>query len=300
MLSMIPKLTTGPYSASEIKLVKTHYSSHGNRECSRILNRHHRSIEHLAQKLGLRLTQESRNRIATECKAKPFDRFNVDPTQFFSVSTPEVAYFLGIMWADGNVYRSRYCDTVRIGLVSEDIENLISVCKKIGKFGAIKDARRPRERTTLWTNNRPLADFLESMDYRKKTHVSADKIVNHIPEHLRHYWFRGLIDGDGCISFNKGGKYLAVSSHANQDWNYMLDLYSMLGITKAKTSIVKNQLGSSSQIRLSNPEEIVRVGSYIYKGYPEDGIGFFRKWERYKLIYDLVERRRHNKLKTIA
>jgi len=52
-------------------------------------------------------------------------------------------------------------------------------------------------------NNRLLYEFLVDNDYKLKSYNSADKILSKIPNSLHHYFFRGLIDGDGCFYLNK-------------------------------------------------------------------------------------------------
>jgi len=46
-------------------------------------------------------------------------------------------------------------------------------------------------------------ELLVDNDYKLKSYNSADKILSKIPNSLHHYFFRGLIDGDGCFYLNK-------------------------------------------------------------------------------------------------
>jgi len=61
-----------------------------------------------------------------------------------------------------------------------------------------------RKQGRLIIHNRPLVKYLVDNDYLVKSNASADKILSTIPEKFQHYFFRGLIDGDGVPpSFQK-------------------------------------------------------------------------------------------------
>ena len=129
---------------------------------------------------------------------------------------------IGYMFQSKNGYNSN----IGIGLVKEDMEELEIHLDKIGVWNKrISDKKKIsswRQTKSLLTNNKRIYNFLMEMDFKEKSYKSADKILNIIPEKLRHYFFRGLIDGDGCfyISKNKKQKQFTISSSIGQDWGY--------------------------------------------------------------------------------
>ena len=142
--------------------------------------------------------------------------------------------------------------------------------------------------TNVITNNKRILNFLIEHDFDKKSYMSADKILSKIPDELKHYFFRGLIDGDGCFYYYKpeNGSTLrqfALASSYEQDWSYFEKLCKEKNIKyNIKRTIGKNS--SSSVIRITNKDGILKLGEYIYKDLHEDNIGLIRKYEKYKLI----------------
>ena len=115
----------------------------------------------------------------------------------------------------------------------------------------------------------------------------ADKILSKIPDNLKHYWFRGLIDGDGCFYFHKYHKEMTLASSYNQDWNYILKLCKHLNIEPAMKKTIQTQNGhinKSSVIRFRKFEYIKKFGDYIYKDRDVDRIGFERNYNKFKQI----------------
>ncbi len=51
-------------------------------------------------------------------------------------------------------------------------------------------------------NDKYIKEFLLENDFDKKSLLSPTKVLSKIPDELKHYFFRGLIDGDGCPIFN--------------------------------------------------------------------------------------------------
>jgi len=103
---------------------------------------------------------------------------------------------------------------------------------------------------------------------------------------LKHYWFRGLIDGDGCFYYYKPKlgstlRQFALASTYEQDWGYFESLCDELQINyKIKRN--KNLKSSSSYLRITNKDGIIKLGEYIYKNY--DNIGLDRKYKKFKTI----------------
>lgn len=127
-------------------------------------------------------------------------------------------------------------------------------------------------------------EFLIKMDYRSKSISSPDKILSIIPENLRLYFYRGVIDGDGYIGIKNGKGYqLTITGHYEQDWYYLEKVFKKYNI---KYSIEKKSKINSSVSRISiyNYTDILKFLTYVYTGYTSDGIGFNRKYKKYKEI----------------
>lgn len=217
----------------------------------------------------------------------------VELEQFVDVKKPEAAYLLGLIWADGWINRK----DVAVQMVDEDMVDLVKVFETTGDWRTClrrKEGRKPQRQFV--TNNVEWKAYLESHGYGKKSTQSACSILSTIPEHLRHYWFRGLFDGDGCIfiSDKKRIQNMFVSSTYEQDWTYMEGLAERLGLRFYCRRIKRRQPSHRAFANLWSYSSIFEVvnllschalGTYLYQGYEIDGIGLKRKhakWLRIK------------------
>lgn len=166
-------------------------------------------------------------------KEKLFSEYNLNPEQFLNITSPEVAYILGLLWADGYIYKKNYFNTINIECKKEDLEYVKDVFMKIGKWNIYYRKRINRaEQMTFHTNNVYICDFLIRNDYGSKSFLSADKILSNIPNDIKHYWFRGIVDGDGCFYINEDKKIyqFSLSGPYEQDWTYFENLCRQLKI----------------------------------------------------------------------
>ena len=207
-------------------------------------------------------------------------------TEFENITNSYTAYILGFMWADGHVTNDgRHFN---IGGVKEDIDEIESLFFKLGNWGkSIQDRSKNGWKTAVYLigSNKEIYDFLIEHDYGKKSKISADKILSKIPNDLKHYFFRGLVDGDGSFYYKDYTRQFALTSSYEQDWFYFEKLCDELEIkfkVRHVTNINKktNKKNKSSVIRILG-KEIIKLGEYIYQG---DDFGLSRKLIKYKKI----------------
>jgi hypothetical protein len=146
-----------------------------------------------------------------------------------------------------------------------------------------KKKKNKQETAILKTSNRPLLEYLYSLDFNKKSFISPDKLIQKIPEKLQYYFFRGVVDGDGCFYNGINTMIFSVTSSINQDWNYLEKLFKKLNVKytiRQKNHNNKNStISQSSLIEVIRIEDIIKIGDYIYTDF--DGIGLMRKYEKY-------------------
>lgn len=216
---------------------------------------------------------------------KKSESLNVNPEQFIHPSTPEVVYLLGFLWADGFL-GAHY--SINIEIVSEDAQMIESLFDSTGKWNKFYRNRKNWKPQTKFTcSSKLLYSFLIENGFNDRTQ-SPDKLLSIIPEKLKHYWYRGFFDGDGCFYINTKQylRQMSVSGNFNQDWSFMISLMSNLGINtyrvKQNSRITKTgKINSSSQVRCVNKHDITIFGNYIYSG---KQFGLIRKQEKYLQI----------------
>lgn len=248
------------------------------------------AVARIAKKFGIKLTHDERSKLRIKACEKPPEEFNVNHTIFENIEMPEVAYLLGVLWADGHLSHLRaghhdiICSTTMLD--EHPLENTFMKTGKWNKYRKKHDNKlHPtwREAITFQTSNKHLFRLLEKMDYTNKIGASPCKVLKHVPENIRHYWWRGYFDGDGCIYTNGGTIQIHFSGPYAQDWAFAKQLMSDLNVTKYTiTRNVSNKNNTSSALRLCSKPDTFAFLNYIYKNIENDDIGFTRKYKKFK------------------
>lgn len=218
----------------------------------------------------------------------------IDFEKFKSFDFTESVYILGLAWADGSLsVFENGSFKFSVGGKFSDFYYLEKYFNLFGTFG--KHKGRIRERMTEESYNFYCSDYqfcswLANLGYLAGEKNSPEKILALIPENLHYLWYRGYFDGDGCF-YNYPKNYLkqfSVASFYEQDWKFMEKLMDKLKINKYK--IIKRsyinskskKLNSHSVLRISNKEDIQKLGNYIYQD--NNHIMFRRKYDKFKEI----------------
>lgn len=218
--------------------------------------------------------------------------FLVDTTQ------KENVYLLGFLWADGWVINKGYTHRVSMSIVKDDFVMIEPLLQKYG-VKSFNERQRivngkvfGRISKSFQINSKSIVNFLLDNDYDKKSGCDPTKILSIIPEKLQHHFWRGYLDGDGCIFIKKRCE-LAFWSVINQDWSSAISLFSNLKIPyQIYTYSRKNGKHQSSVFRTGCVDDIVKFCEYIYKDY--DNMGLRRKYEKYLLLKE-KQRTMHRK-----
>lgn len=219
-------------------------------------------------------------------------KYFVPVEQFKKINSPEVAYILGMLWADGYITKRRKNSwVIRLELVKEDMDNILPIFQAVGTWGIYtRQPKGNRQSTTaLVITDTELGSFLVENDYLEKSFCSADKILSKIPNHLKHYWFRGYFDGDGGISLG-GGKYPVVtfSGSYKQEFSFLFNLLDSIQCTYhyRQISFTKNnKTQTSSKVVLNNRQSAKYFSDYIYQN---DWFGLERKKIRFEQALSAV------------
>lgn len=264
------------------KFLIENYEIKGSYYCAEHLKVDRKKLVSIANQLKLKLSKEAKLESQKIGWVNRERDFRVDPKKFLKITTPEIAYILGLLWADGYIRK----DVIAIECKKEDLVTLEWIFDKIGKWNKYyrnREGRKPQ--MTITTNNKPVRLFLEENDYLAKSILSADKILSKIPKNLQHYWFRGLFDGDGCFYCAKdlSSPCISIASSFEQDWSFLEKKLNEQNIkykiNRRVLNKTKNYKGSVITIR--NIKDINKFCSYIYDGYDKYSMGLKRKHDKY-------------------
>lgn len=204
---------------------------------------------------------------------------NVNADHFIECSTPEHAYLLGFIWADGTVLSAYKLKSIRVEITEADMNELKPIFESTGKWTYTRRARAGRKpQVSAQCDNAKLVDFLVDNDYQNKSSVSPHKIMNLIPANLLEFFIRGWSDGDGCFYHGKTSNQFTMAGTYDQDWSALCNLLEQIGAThKIHKWGEPGHRGSS--VRITNKPSIKKLGEYIYNTHR--AIGLQRKVDSY-------------------
>jgi AP2 domain len=257
------------WTPREVNLLKKYYGVFGPKITAQRINRSYGSVCWKGIKLGLGNITRPLNRQNLSC--------------FWNIKSPFIAYILGFLWADGYIKSTGNVTRLHISSKDEpDIKNIIYKTSKTWKiFNFIGKGKKSKgKKYTVFTiSHFRLKQFLLKNDYHIKSGTSADKILSKIPEHLKHYWWRGYFDGDGCFHFGKidHKAVIMISSVYTQDWRFVKKTFKKLHIDYCLIHRT-TKAGKCSIIAITNELSISRFCDYIYRG---KSLGLLRKRNKF-------------------
>ena len=209
--------------------------------------------------------------------------------------TPEFCYILGFLWGDGFLVDNskRYSYKVAFEIERSDFEEIIPTFQKYASWNFYFRKRKNRQETGCGQiANKEFVRFLKDYNYNSKSKDAS--ILKVIPDDLKRYWLRGLVDADGNVCFKNqstgDGKYktcgLSLYGPLDQDWGSIQDVFTSLGIkTKIQKRIRDN--GKSSDISCFNRNDVLKIKSFLY---PTFDFGLTRKFKIFEEIesYNLL------------
>lgn len=274
------------FTEVEIEFLRTNYSEQGGHFCAKALNRKYNSITAFARTHGICVSKEHLGR-RLKTSLTPGHIFQVPVEPFTTVFTNTSVYLLGLLWADGFISNYVNCYTVGLDSTHPDADDFIPLFSQLGKWGIYSYTKKNfptwKRTCSIKTNNRLLYNFLEQHGYAEKT-GTPESLLQLIPAGLHYYWFRGLFDGDGCLSFvSNRHPHMVIAGPGTQDWTYLTNKLDIMQIsyTVRRRSHAKGQIGSTTSCY---SKHAIKFLDYIYQG---DRFGLKRKYERYLFLKTL-------------
>lgn len=281
------------WTKSDIETLKENYSTNGPEYCSTLLKRTKQSVSAKAFKIGLKVPISLKSKIQSEASNKhTTNKYKVKSHLFISNFTKESIYIMGLLFADGCIFSNETIgnkkNKILLNIVAEDGDSLFNTFCATGEWARhYKAAKDRKKQMRISTSNRPLVHFLLDHGYCPNSKTSPNKLISLFPEHLKHYWFRGFVDGDGCFGFypQKRVKMFSITGPYDQDWSFITDLFKSLLINTYSIRKEITKCGHKySQMRISNKDGIIKIGKFIYQNFPSDTIGLTRKYDKWMNI----------------
>lgn len=233
--------------------------------------------------------------------------YDVNEAFFDKIDTEAKAYFLGLMYADGNNYRSRDVQ----GGVNKSTNYEVSIALQSRDEHILKTFRdficpnKELEFVKRYTDNhqdkyKPRFDSKRVSDQLIALGCIPAKSLklrypskNQVPNELTHHFLRGYFDGDGSIHYYK--KQWKTTTNNNYSMNMIsakwfcdeaakeiavhtgIDMYSMLSHEKMSDITTTISIGGNRQVRT--------LMNWLYK---DATIYLYRKYDRFLDLQDEI------------
>lgn len=218
--------------------------------------------------------------------------YSINENYFEKIDSEDKAYFLGLMYADGNVFGSR----MKIGLQEKD-KSILEKFKKYIKYSGPLMFRKGGKRDDGWgvrknqyilqIVNQKISKSLSNLGcVPKKSLILQFPTENQVPKHLIRHFIRGIMDGDGYFS-----KYFIKNNWVKYQVNLVStsmfidklseELKKELQINTYNCKRHKNKETPTRQMFISGRIQVMKFLDWIYNN---STIHLTRKYNKYKRI----------------
>lgn len=205
---------------------------------------------------------------------------------FKQITTQKDAYWLGFLYADGHLSKSKYC--ISVNLSSKDkghLRKLSQIYHKPLYFSSICDSRT---RKTYYASrfclySKKIHTNLYRLGFRNlKSKYQIAKTWASIPTKLQHHFIRGYFDGDGCISNSQYEYKISIAGD-----NPFLQILTKFLLQEGISSSIYHRK-NISVLQIGGNFQVIKFKKLIYH---RDQISLNRK----KNKFDLVKAGKRNK-----
>lgn len=210
-------------------------------------------------------------------------KYKLNETYFDNIDTPNKAYILGFLFADGcNCKQKR---TIHMSLQEGDKQILEDIRQEIESEKELEFIDNSNKHTfgytykNMWRLNMFSKHMCESLErYGMIPNKSLKVKFPDIDKSLYSHFIRGIFDGDGCIHNAKGKtKHLCSIVGTYDLCNFLKNLFETMGI-QSHVREASNHNGITAVLEIWKTESVIKFLDYIY----QDAEMFLdRKYKRY-------------------
>ena len=199
-----------------------------------------------------------------------------DEFYFYAIDTPEKAYWLGFLYADGCVHNNFYEISINI----TDEEHVKKFKQAIGatnhKITKIIDKRLKLAKPlyAFSIKDKQLHSDLIKWGCIPQKSLKLEKIPN-IPRDYVSHFIRGYFDGDGSLHYLQGTNNFRISFIGTK--KFLNDIQKELG---THVSLQSGIAGKAFVLQIAGRKQVERILKYMYKDSSEN-MYLNRKYQRY-------------------
>lgn len=217
--------------------------------------------------------------------------FNED--YFEIVDTEQKAYFLGLLYADGNVCIKNKRKRVQITLQNEDAYIIQSFCDAIGYKGNLYNDRGKYSKIILYSDK--MAEDLIKIGCTPVKSLTLQFPDRHkLPEEFQRHFIRGYFDGDGCVTVNKTGSYIYSFTSTESFTDSLRVILKQYNIDISPFQRrYKDNINSAGSAYLRGKNVTLKFYEYLYKN---ASVYLNRKHDKIKIKYvKIIEQEVHSR-----
>lgn len=228
------------YTEQDINWLRENYPTKGPKYCADHFNlSKENTAVCLAKRFGIKSLGTSKYGF----------EFNEDLTD------PYLIYLLGYIWADGSFQKCKRSARFKFEININDGVVVGKYFEKIAPTNVFKQRichykKKSLPTLVVETRNREFCAMLEKFDFEQKSFCEPTKLLNELSEEMKHYFWRGFFDGDGCIhvsSTQLNRRFILFAGQRTYEWTCLKNLLDGLKI-HYKHSITECKLGARSTI----------------------------------------------------
>jgi len=251
------------------EIIKDYINGLSNKELSIKYNLHRGTIQRILKRNNICLRKQE-NTSRKYCLIEDF---------FNKIDNENKAYILGLLYADGNVYKNY----ISISLIDKDVLEKIVDIIAFGKRGIIKEResssyfqsskKGKKQYRFTFSSKKMCKDLLLCGCSPDKTFLIKLPLLD---EHLMRHFVRGYFDGDGCLCITKNKNNSCITIVSNKTFIEELSLYvnKILGINSKN----KNKKNDINYLGITGRNQVKKFLNWIYQ---DANIFIQRKYNKY-------------------
>ena len=213
-----------------------------------------------------------------------------DEYYFDRIDTEEKAYWLGFLWADGNISKPKRTVKekekpfyrIEISLKYEDVDHLLKFKKAINAETNIKKSHTnfpQKERCRLQFNSKHMWEVLNSYGCTpcKSLTLKFPNPSIFLDKSLIKDFIRGYVDGDGCLSYANANHTKAILSILGTE-DVLTNLQHWLPLEFENEIFSRKDENSNVKVLSFNGHRAYYVANYLYK---DCNVCLKRKYDKY-------------------
>lgn len=196
---------------------------------------------------------------------------------FETIDTEEKAYWLGFLYADGNV--SEYKNDISVGLAEKDAEHLSKLKMFLQTNAPIKKKKKKHKNKTYIgysltvTSQQTKKDLIDKGCMPRKSMNLSFPDKKQVPKNLLPHFVRGYFDGDGSVTHANKGRQISAEILGTRE--FIEELIEWVGVDVNIHSFKHSP--TTFRVQYFGPKAEV----FFKKIYQNASVSLSRKYERY-------------------